>query len=365
MNKYKFNSEIESIFNNEIEDIKNLKLVPKWIPEPMNGFPYYGFEEQLAEHFKKPWDSLIYWSVYKIKNDEDFFKTKSKKKKLQFFQNDIEIYPNFNSLYEEMFDVLRNISSSIEDELFLLKEDILTKYDVFNIDDFRENIIKKINEFKPASRRVLSYIQNENPAIKYPYDDLHDFGFVDLFEGRFNFIAGVSLFNTKAYYGLDEYVRVGEEEVFHNPKSFKVEKEEWLELERLYTFNKLYKKILKAINDNISPTNFLNSTTISIFQRNCANILHEVLCNTNAIDENKNPVRGKFQPICQAFYTLNSDRTYSLFKQTTTLKEFIEYLNRPDTYNAELKNFSKLSSGQNHYNSIKEMIKTEMDKQSN
>lgn len=366
MDKTKLRIEIKEIFDTLIEQVEKTRLIPKWsIPTQFpKSLPYWGYEKQLTNCYPSPWDSLLYYQVYSLENETEFVKAKSNKKKEKLLiDKNQKIYLNVETLLTDMYDVQRDIKYDIIDELILLKADILKRFDYKDLKEFKKEIEENLSSFKPEHIGMLWYIQDKNLAKEYPYDSNGDVGYRDLFEGRFNTIAGHSIVATKAYYGIEGYERLGENEDFYVYKEFKIDNRDWKKKERYYTYNKLYVEILNMLNSKVSPISFLRSKKTSIFNDGFAAILHDILIETNGIDEHKKPVKGKFQPICHAFYTLKTEKHFSVFKTTTTLKEFIEYLNEKDTYNANLKNSSKLSSGQNHYNRVKELVSLAIDKQ--
>ena len=184
-------------------------------------------------------------------------------------------------------------------------------------------------------------------------------------EKRFNIVANKTYWTTKWYYGLEDgFPREIPDKNAFEDYEFQVDEAGWLEMEKHFQLIKLYKSIAKLFSNKLSIQTNTNYKSQSIFEKNIAEVLHEVLKELNAIDENNRAVPRKFQPICSAFYQLHLDNIFELFKSTTLLKDFIFYLNKPEIYDANIINNDKLSSGGKHYNKVKELVRIEMNRAS-
>ncbi|MDP2525636.1 hypothetical protein [Maribacter dokdonensis] len=349
--------DIEKIFEIIFEGMKETFFEPTFKTEKRL-YSYFEYGYLLEGLIDEPYGSLIYSDILMIENDQTFFKARSKKKKLEFLKNNKNnICFNLQVLYSDMFLTLRDIKWKIENELNLLKEELRFKFQYLNNDELRNLIIKNLDNIQPANKITSKYINDKNLSDEYPYDKENDVGYLDLLKGRFNIIANNTLYNTKGFYGIPPYVNSENTKDFDFLKNFQIDFELWYNCERTYILNKLYLEILGALASSNAPFIINNIKNNQIFENGFDEILHYILVETNAIDKNNSPVKRKFQPICHAFYMLNKDETFALFKKTSTLSEYIEYLNNPEVYNAMLKNNSKLSSGQNYYETVKDLIK--------
>lgn len=353
--------DIEKIFEIIFEEMKEKFFVPTFKTEK-RPYSYFEYGYLLEGLIDEPYGSLIYSDILMIENDQAFFKARSKKKKIEFLQNNKNgICFNLQELYRDMFLTLRDINWKIEEELNLLKEEFKFKFQYLNNDELRNLIIKNLDNLQPENQLTSNYIDDKNLSDEIPYDNENDVGYLDLLKGRFNIIANNTLHNTKGFYGIPPYVNFENTKNFDFFKRFQIDLDLWYNCERTYTLNKLYLEILKALSSSNSPFIVNYKKNNQIFENGFDEILHYILVETNAIDKNNRPVNRKFQPICHAFYMLNKDETFPLFKKTSTLSEYIEYLNNPEVYNAKLKNNSKLSSGQNYYETVKDLIKRSIE----
>lgn len=149
---------------------------------------------------------------------------------------------------------------------------------------------------------------------------------------------------------------------------------DWSNIEKSYEMIRYIKKQLKDIEDisSVDKKEKSNNTTMlkqgkdapetidndnyfsNVFNSlKSENVLLNVLINFNAINENNEPIKRKFQPPCEAFFRVANTEKYSIFKGNVFLMDYIQFLN--DKFNTKIGR--KLSNGEKHESKVKEFLK--------
>lgn len=360
----KTKEQIEEVFDNALNTFSEFlqkELTPN-LPKIQQRTkpPYLLHDKLLKKHIKSPVNCLVYSGVLRIKGDEIFENKKITQKELiKILNPESEVYFDLYLLNDYMQDYIRSINSQLASEISILKGKILSKMEYSEKTEIEKLIKKKLkkNTRFLDNNITIEYARNSCMTKGNKFDHKHEIGFRNIYSNRFNIIANNAIYETLSFYGLNGYEQTGNIESFYRNNNFKIDKDWWYEAEKNYQTTKLLKKIKNILRHDLDINETKISYHSSIFEKNIANLLHHILKETNAIDENNKARKGKFQPICHAFYKLSKEISFKLLKSNTTLKEYIEYLNNPKLYDAKIKSSSKLSLGQNHYEKVKELIK--------
>lgn len=131
--------------------------------------------------------------------------------------------------------------------------------------------------------------------------------------------------------------------------------DQWSDFETSYRVNPLLKKCLSK---NLEPSNTEEETSIvydPIFYNSAVQkVFHKILVDLNGFDLEGNARKRRFRPLCDALYLELIKKKYKVLKPLTTLKEFSDFLNREDGYDARIPDNGKIISrgGASNYEDV-------------